>query len=118
LLNWLVGRHDYAWVELTEDKLRAQHLYSKRIVEFPVDEVDRLEVYGVAPWMPIGPKRTIIRLWDERQPLQISLSDPAMKNAKELISAINDRLTQRIVAGEKNGGTQNIGPRRIWMSGE
>lgn len=102
---WFVGRHDYAWVELTADKLRAQHLYTKRIVEFPIDEVDRLEMVDVTPRMLFGPKRVIVRLWDERQPLLISISDPAMKNAKELIAALNDRLTQRIIAGEINGNS-------------
>ena len=100
-----MGRHDYAWIELTENKLRARHLYSWRIFEFPLDEVDRLEAYDLAPGISFAMKGAVIRLWDERQRLWIPIADPAMKNAKELIAAINDRLARRIIAGENCGRT-------------
>src|SRR5262249_43326854 len=46
---YLVARHDYRWVELEGNTLRAKHLYTGRTIERSVDEVECLRtiVYQV-----------------------------------------------------------------------
>jgi len=103
VLIWLTTRNDYAWIELDGRTLRARHLYTGRIIERSVDEIADLltmvfQVRTVAiriteAWL--GRVRGIvIRFDDQRTPLEVTRSDPAMSNAAELISAIVYRLAE------------------------
>jgi hypothetical protein len=102
-LIYLATRNDYAWIELDGDTLRAQHLYTRRIIERPVEEIDDLltlvlqirtaETAIVNAWL--GRVRGIeIRFRDRRTPLRVSRTDPAMKNARELIEAVIYRMSE------------------------
>jgi hypothetical protein len=97
-------RNDYVWIELDGETLRAKHLYSRRVVERSIAEIDDLltlvfqvrttETLLVEAWL--GRIRGIlIRFQDGRTPLQVSRADPAMKNARELIEAVIYRMSQR-----------------------
>ncbi len=99
----MVTRNDYAWIELEGRTLRASHLYTGRIVERSIDDIDDLltmvfRVRTVAirlteAWT--GRVRGIlIRFQDQRTPLTVSRVDPAMTNAAELMSAIVYRLAE------------------------
>jgi len=97
-------RNDYAWVELEGEKLRAQHLYTRRVVERSVEEIEDLltlvfQVRTAATLISeawLGRVRGImIRFCDQRTPLQVCRTDPTMKNAKELIEAIIYRMSLR-----------------------
>ena len=103
---WIYGviRNDYAWIELEGDTLRARHLYTGRVVERSVDEIEDLltnvlQIHDVTAriveaW--IGRVRGItIRFRDKRTPFPVSRTDPAMKNAKELIEAVIYRMWER-----------------------
>lgn len=96
-------RNDYAWVELDGETLRAKHLYTRRVVERTIEEIDDLltlvfQVQTVATLITeawSGRIRGImIRFHDQRTPLQVCRADPAMKNAKELIEAIVYRMSE------------------------
>jgi len=102
-LIWLATRNDYAWIELEGRTLRAKHLYTGQIIERPVDEIDDLltmvfQVRTVATLVTeawLGRVRGIlIRFDDQRTPLQVTRTDPAMSNAAELIAAIVYRLAE------------------------
>lgn len=97
-------RNDYAWIELNGEKLRAQHLYTGRIVERPIEEIEDLltlvfssrtaAAFITEAWL--GRVRGImIRFHDQRTPLQVSRVDPTMRNAKELIEAIISRMSEK-----------------------
>ena len=97
-------RNDYAWVELDGDIVRAKHLYTRRIVERPIEEIEdlltlviqvrMLAVTITEAWL--GRIRGVeIRFQDKRTPLRISRSDPAMKNAKELVEALIHRMGEK-----------------------
>jgi hypothetical protein len=106
-LVYFANRNDYLWVELDGDTLRARHLYTGRVIERSVGEIEDLltvvflhrsavEVAIVEAWL--GRIRGIkIRFRDGRTPLFVSRTDPAMKNAKELIEAVAYRMS---AAGE------------------
>ena len=98
-----VTRNDYAWIELSGLTLRAKHLYTGRIVERSIEEIDDLltmvfQVRTLAlrlteAWT--GRVRGIlIRFHDQRTPLTVSRVDPAMTHAVELMSAIVYRLAE------------------------
>ena len=97
-------RYDYAWVELDEDVLRAKHLYTGRVVERSVDEIEDLltlvfqrqtAATRIADAL-VGRVRGIgIRFRDQSTPLQISRADPAMSNARELIEAVISRMSEQ-----------------------
>lgn len=100
---WFATRHDYAWVELDGRALRAKHLYTRRVVERSVDDVAdlltlvvrvRTEAVVLAEaWL--GRVRGVeVRFRDGRTPLRVNRSDPAMRNARELIQAIIYRLAE------------------------
>ncbi len=100
-LVYFVTRNDYGWVELEGDVIRAKHLYTRRIVERPLEEIHdlltlviqvrTLTVVLTEAWL--GRIRGVeIRFRDRRTPLRISRSDPAMRNAKELVEAIIYRM--------------------------
>jgi hypothetical protein len=97
-------RNDYAWIELDGEKLRAKHLYTRQVIQRSIEEVKDLltlvfqmrtvETLMVESWL--GRVRGImIRFRDQRTPLQVSRSDPAMKNAKELIEAIVYKMSEK-----------------------
>jgi hypothetical protein len=96
-------RNDYRWVELDGEILRAQHLYSRRIIERSIGEIDdlltlvfqvrRLETRIAEAWL--GRVRGImIRFQDKRTPMQVTRTDPTMRNAKELIEGIIFRMSR------------------------
>jgi hypothetical protein len=97
-------RYDYAWVELQGDNIRAKHLYTRRVVERSIDEVEDLLtlVFPVQNTTTaitdalVGRVRGIlIRFTDQQKPLQVSRADPAMRNARELIEAIVYRMIEK-----------------------
>ncbi len=101
---YLATRNDYAWIELEKDVLRAKHLYTRRIVERPIAEIDdlltlviqvrTLAVHITEAWL--GRIRGIeIRFQDKRTPLRVSRTDPAMKNAKELVETLIYRMGEK-----------------------
>jgi hypothetical protein len=102
-LAYLVGHRDYVWVELDGDTIRAKHLYSQRVIERSVAEIDDLltlviQIRTLATVVTeawLGRIRGMeIRFKDRRTPLRVMRSDPAMRNAKELIEAIAYRMSQ------------------------
>ncbi|MGH7170805.1 MAG: hypothetical protein ACRELG_11040 [Gemmataceae bacterium] len=101
---YFATRNDYAWVELDGEKLRARHLYTRRVVERSIGEIEDLlslvfQVRGTIArineaWL--GRVRGIeIRFRDKRTPFRVNRADPAMKNAKELIEAIVSRMSEK-----------------------
>jgi hypothetical protein len=100
---YLATRHDYGWVELDGDKLRAKHLYTGRTIERSISEIESLTTMvipavtvetAVAASM-LGRVRGIaIQFRDRRTPLRVMRADPAMTNAQELILAILYRMSQ------------------------
>ena len=97
-------RNDYAWVELDGEIIRAKHLYTRRLVERSIEEIEDLltlvfQVRTAATltaeaWL--GRVRGImIRFYDQRTPLLVSRADPAMRNARELIEAIVYRMAEK-----------------------
>lgn len=100
-LVYVVTRKDYAWVELNGRTIRAQHLYTRRIVQRSLDEVEDLltmvlQVRSLTTMLAekmVGRVRGIqIRFRDGKTPLTVCRADPKMTNAKELIEAIVYRL--------------------------
>lgn len=98
---YFATRKDYAWVELDGRTIRARHLYTRRIVERPIDEVEDLltlvfqvrNLTTILAEKMVGRVRGIrIRFRDGRTPLTVCRADPKMKNAKEVIEAIIYRL--------------------------
>jgi hypothetical protein len=94
---YLATHNDYRWVELDGHTLRAKQLYTGRIVERSLEDIDSLGtmVYQVRRLQTIiiesllGRVKGIeVRFRDGRTPLRILRADPAMANAKELIEAI------------------------------
>jgi len=102
-LIYLGIRNDYAWVELEGTTIRAQHLYTRKVVERSIDEVAGLHTILFPPTAGaalvvtvVGRIRGImIRFSDKRTPLQVCRADPAMANAKELIEAVVFRMSER-----------------------
>lgn len=103
-LIYIATRNDYVWVELDEDVLRAKHLYMRWIIERPIEEIEdlltlvfqirSLEAEIVEAWL--GRVRGIeIRFRDQRTPIRISRTDPAMRNAKELIEAVIYQMARK-----------------------
>ena len=101
---FLMTRNDRRWVELDGTTVRARHLYTGRIIERSVGDIESLNTvfYPVANaavllvekmWGRI--KGIEIRFRDRRTPLAIMRSDPAMTNAKELIEAVMARMQQQ-----------------------
>lgn len=103
-LVYLITRDAYSWVELDGETLRAQHLYTRCVVERSIEDIEDLltMVFRVRTaatlitdaW--VGRVRGImIRFRDKRTPLPVARADPAMKNAKELIEAIVFRMSEK-----------------------
>jgi hypothetical protein len=119
LLIYLITRHDYRWIELDGETLRARHLYTGRVVERRVDEIEELltHVFQVRTaaaaltdaWL--GRVRAIeIRFFDGRTPLRVSRTDPAMRNARELIEAVIYRMSRQ---GEVDAEVINLDGRPL-----
>jgi hypothetical protein len=103
-LVYFATRNDYAWVELNGEIVRAKHLYTGRLVERSIEEIEDLltlvfQVRTAATLITeawLGRVRGImIRFHDQRTPLPVSRADPAMRNAKELIEAIVYRMSEK-----------------------
>lgn len=101
---YFATHNDYRWVELSGNALRAGHLYTGRVVERPIAEIASLDTMV----MPIRRAETVviecllgrikgveIRFRDQRTPLRVMRSDPAMTNAQQLIEAVIYRMAQR-----------------------
>lgn len=97
-------RDDYAWVELDGQTLRAKHLYTARVVERSIAEIDdlltmvfqvrKIETILTEAWL--GRVRGfVIRFADGRTPLQVCRTDPKMTNAKALMDGIVLRMSER-----------------------
>jgi hypothetical protein len=102
-LVYLATRNDYSWVELDGETLRARHLYTQRVIERSIDEIEDLltlvfqirtaAVRITESWL--GRVRGIeIRFRDKRTPFRVCRADPKMRNAKKLIEAIVYRMSQ------------------------
>jgi hypothetical protein len=96
----VVTRSVYGWVELDGGVLRARHLYTRRVIERPVEEIADLltcvllgNQVVVAAWLGriCGIK---IRFRDGRTPIDILRTVPAMRNAREFIEALIFRMRQ------------------------
>jgi hypothetical protein len=103
-LACLVGRNDYMWVELDGHTIRAKHLYTGRITERSIDEIDHLQTLVlqvqnlttmiVNVWL--GRVRGImLHFRDKRWPIMVSRVDPKMTNAQQLMEAIVYRMSER-----------------------
>ncbi len=100
---YLATHNDYRWVELDGKTLRAKQLYTGRIIERSLEEIDSLgtmvyqirrEETEIIESMLGRVKGIEVRFRDRRTPLRILRADPAMTNAKELIEAILFRMGQ------------------------
>lgn len=96
-LVYFKTRNDYAWVELDGDLIRAKHLYTRRLIERRVAEIQELRTVtsshrtGASDLVDelVGRVRRVeIRFRDGRTPIPVSWADPAMRNAKELLEGI------------------------------
>ena len=100
---WRGTRLDLAWVELEGTTLRSRHLYTSRERERDLSEVSEIvpvvlsrvametRIAG-ALWGRI--KAFLIRFEDGGAPIQICCTDPAMRNARELMQAILFQLSE------------------------
>jgi hypothetical protein len=103
-LVWYATRNDYRWIELSGDRLTARHLYAVRTVVRTLNEVeDLLTVVLLARTATVALTEKVlgrvrgvqVRFRDGRTPLTIQRTDPAMRNAQELVEAILYRLAER-----------------------
>ena len=100
---YLATRNDYGRIELQGSTLRAKHLYTGHIMEHAIGDIESLttmvnavrRVETVIHEKLLGRVRGIeIRFRNQRAPLRVMRSDPAMTNARELIEAIVYRMRQ------------------------
>jgi hypothetical protein len=100
---FLATHHDYRWVELEGNTLRAKHFYTGHILERSVDEIASLATmyYAVRSTESFLVEKLLgrvkgieIQFRDRRTPLRILRADPAMTHAKEMIEAILYRMGQ------------------------
>lgn len=107
IVLYFATRNDYRWVEISGNLIRAKHLYTGRILERRVEEIKDLFTMtipktGLAAAIAakiteawLGRIKGIqIRFRDNRKPIPVMRSDPAMANAKELIEAILFRMSE------------------------
>jgi hypothetical protein len=99
----LAIRNDCRWVELENNTLRAEHLYTGSIIERSIEEISSLDtiLYGTRSIETVMVEKVLgrvkgimIRFRDRRRPLQILRTSPAMANAQELIEAVLYRMTK------------------------
>jgi hypothetical protein len=125
---YLATHNDYRWVELEGNTLRAKHLYTGRVIERSVEDIESLGtmVYLVKSATAVVVENLLgrvkgieIRFRDRRTPLRILRADPAMTNAQELIEAVLYRMKQ---VGELRADIINLDGqplvRRIYWKGE
>jgi len=138
--TWIyyVTRNDRGWIEFDGTTLRAQHLYSRAIVERNVKEIDCLQVVplsnhgieGIILEKLLGSiKAVIIHFRDGRTPLLVQRADPAMTNSAQLIAAVVQQMsllgeldTEGTTAGTKSNPTlikwkhqpPSFNPRIVW----
>ena len=100
---YLATHHDYRWVELEGNTIRAKHLYTGRIIERSVEEIECLGtmVYQVKQLATVVMEKLLgrvkgieIRFRDGRTPLRILRADPAMTNASAFIEAVLYRMSR------------------------
>ena len=100
---YLATRNDYGWIELHGNTLRAKHLYTGRMREHAIGDIESLttivnlvrRVETVIQEKLLGRVRGMeIRFRGQTASLLVMRSDPAMTNAKELIEAIVYRMRQ------------------------
>ncbi|QJW94273.1 hypothetical protein [Frigoriglobus tundricola] len=100
---YLATRHVYRWVELDGDVIRSKHLYTGRIVERPIDEIDYLYSWGLQN----GSLETVnlasllalvggmeIRFRDRPTPIPIMHADPAFLHAAPFLEAVIARMAR------------------------
>jgi hypothetical protein len=99
----LATHNDYRWIELDGNTLRAKHLYTGRVIERSIADIEALAtmVYQIQTTETaviealLGRVKGIeVRFRDRRTPLRVLRADPAMTNARELIEAIVFRMGQ------------------------
>lgn len=102
-LIYLGTHRDYCWIELNGQTLRAQHLYTGRVVERSVRDIAHLlsiVISGahletaIVNAMLGRVKGMDIRFRDGKTPLKIMRTDPKMTNAEELLQAVVYRMTE------------------------
>lgn len=96
-------RNDYQWVELDGDTIRAKHLYTRQLIERPVQEIDHLLtlVFLVRSGTTLLSEAWLgrvrgfaIRFRDGKSPFQVSRADPAMQNAQTLMEGLIYRMSE------------------------
>ena len=106
VLVYLATHHDYRWVELEGNTIRAKHLYTGRVIERSVADIECLGtiVYQVKQLATVVMEKLLgrvkgveIRFRDRRTPMRIMRADPAMTNASAFIEAVIYRMSR---AGE------------------
>ena len=124
----LATHNDYRWIELDGNTLRARRLYTGRIIERPIDEIDCLgtmvyqvggDTTAVIEGLLGRVKGVEVRFRDQRTPLRVLRADPAMTNAAELIEALLYRMRQqRELDTEIVNWVGKPLVRRVWWKGE
>jgi hypothetical protein len=103
-LIFLGTHNDYSPVDLEGNILRATHVYTGRVVERSIDEIECLativltvrHIETVVIEKLLGRVKGIeIRFGDRRTPLRVMRAGPPMTDAEELIKAILYRMQQR-----------------------
>lgn len=96
-------RNDYSWVRVEGTAIRAQHLYTRRLLDREIrdiEDISTMVIPGIDATSAIhsslfGRIRGVrIRFRESKDSIDISLADPAMKGAKNLIEAIIGRMAQ------------------------
>ncbi len=124
----LATHNDYRWIELDGTTLRARRLYTGRIIERSIDEIDCLgtmvyqvggDTTAVIEGLLGRVKGVEVRFRDQRTPLRVLRADPAMTNAAELIEALLYRMRQqRELDTEVVNWVGKQLVRRVWWQGE
>jgi hypothetical protein len=103
VLVYLATHNDHWRIELKEDTLRAEHLYTGLAIHRSIDEIDSLDtLFGpvrrletvVAEKLTGRVRGVTIRFRDHRTPLQIVRAGPVMVNAQELLEGVAYRMMQ------------------------
>ncbi len=100
-LIYFVTRNDYLWVEIDGRVITAKHMYTGAFVVREAEEVAEVRTIvlpggggGLVGWMLGRVKGWVIVFRDDRAPLQIVRSDPAMKNACLFMEALFHAMKQ------------------------
>lgn len=100
----LATQHDYHWIELDGDTIRAKHLHTGRLVERSVEDIASLAsivrpIKGVGttvgkPWNA-HVQGVEIRFRDGQTPLRVLRRGPPMSNAQRFIETLIHRMARR-----------------------